>query len=135
MFRLILAVFLGSGTGGVFRYLVSLLSSRLSGTSMLSLGSLGPLPVATLAVNLAGCFLIGLFYAFAVRHSSGCSETVRLMLTTGFCGGLTTFSTFSQESLTLIQSGHIAGALLYIGVSLIAGLAAVYLGTLLIAPR
>ncbi len=135
MFRLILAVFLGSGTGGVLRYLVGLLFNRLSGASMQSLGSLGPLPVATLAVNLAGCFLIGLFYAFSVRYSSECSETVRLMLTTGFCGGLTTFSTFSQESLTLIQSGHIAGALLYIGVSLIAGLAAVDLGTLLFASR
>ncbi|MDE6100766.1 MAG: fluoride efflux transporter CrcB [Paramuribaculum sp.] len=133
MVKLILSVFVGSGMGGVMRYLVNLATDRFFPAAS-RCGEM-PVPAATFAVNIAGCFLIGVFYAVLSRCSSSWPDSMRLMLTTGFCGGLTTFSTFSQESLTLIQNGHIACALLYIGVSLIAGLAAVYLGTLLISAR
>ena len=80
------------------------------------------LPWPTLAVNVAGCFLIALFYIVSGRwHLS--AET-RLLLTTGLCGGFTTFSTFSHEGLLLLRNGQYAAYAAYTGLSLLLGLAA-----------
>lgn len=105
----------GSFFGGIARYLVSY--------CMKSVGS--GFPWATLIVNVAGCLLIGLLWAFFSRiHASSLS----LFLIVGFCGGFTTFSSFSKESLALIQSGDYSSFFLYVLGSVVLGLLAVFVG-------
>ncbi|MCQ2367880.1 MAG: fluoride efflux transporter CrcB [Kiritimatiellae bacterium] len=114
----ILLVALGSAAGGVVRYLVGTL-----------IPTAGGFPFATLSVNIAGSFLIGLFSGLLARFSGGASaETLRLVLVVGFCGGFTTFSTFSNETLRLIESSHYLAAALYVLASVLAGLLAVFFG-------
>ena len=107
-------VFLAGGCGSVLRYLV-----RLAVPSAL-------FPWATIGVNVAGSFAIGLFGALAARF--GWSEVVRLALTVGLCGGFTTFSTFSREALALMTSGRWGAFTLYVSGSVILGIAAAALG-------
>lgn len=120
--REILCVFIGGGTGSVIRFMASLLWRHLQ---------LHPryaamiMPWPTLAVNLCGCLLISLFYVLSAKWNL--SAEMRLLLTTGFCGGLTTFSTFSYETASLIQGGHYATALVYVAISLLMGVAAAIL--------
>lgn len=85
----------------------------------------GRLPLATLLINLAGAFALGLvtgIFAQPVQQST------RLLLGTGFLGGFTTFSTLSYESLTLFRRGETRVAWLNVGVSLVGGLALAALG-------
>lgn len=84
-------------------------------------------PWATLAVNLAGCFLIGLLWGLFSRNWSDNSSWA-LFLTVGVCGGFTTFSTFSKESLLLLQGGNIWAFTAYVAISIIAGIALVAVG-------
>ena len=84
-------------------------------------------PWATLTANVAGCFLIGLFHALSSRLHL--SAEVRLMLTTGLCGGFTTFSTFCNENLTLLRQGYTSTFVLYTGLSLASGIGAVWAGS------
>lgn len=92
----IVSVFVGAGLGALLRWL---LGSRLN--------PLFPaLPLGTLAANLLGGLLIGLALAWLARHPSVPPE-IRLFLITGFLGGLTTFSTFSAEVVTLLSRGEI----------------------------
>lgn len=107
----------GSFIGGAARYLVSVM--------MKGIGK--GFPWATLAVNLAGCFLIGLLWGIFSRSASEGSRWA-LFLTVGLCGGFTTFSTFSKESLMMLQSGNFWGFAGYIVLSVIAGIACVALG-------
>ena len=118
MLKSVLLVGAGSFAGGVLRYLVSLL---MKGT----FASL--FPWATLAVNLAGCFVIGVIYAFLARSGSA-SHALCLLLTTGFCGGFTTFSAFANEGLMMLQSGNIGAFLAYVLTSVFAGVAMVAFG-------
>ena len=93
MTRLLIAIFLGGGTGSVLRYCVQMmLHERIVPYSF---------PWATFTVNILGSFLIGLFYTLSARFNL--STEVRLLLTTGLCGGFTTFSTFSNDGLILIK--------------------------------
>ena len=85
------------------------------------------MPLATLCVNLVGCFLIGLFSAMPVRLP-GMGKHLSLLLTVGICGGFTTFSTFSNETLIMFRGGQPLLALAYIGANVVAGLLLVYLG-------
>ena len=96
------------------RYLAALLLAR---------HYTGSIPLATLVVNLVGCFLIGFLIGL-------CSETghLRLLFITGFCGGFTTFSTFTAESYTMFREGAYGLALLYIAGSVLIGLLALWLG-------
>lgn len=112
-------VIVGSGSiiGGAARYLISLV--------MKGIGK--GFPWATLAVNLVGCFLIGLLWGIFSRNASESSKWT-LFLTVGLCGGFTTFSTFSKEALMMLQSGNILGFTGYIALSVIAGIALVALG-------
>ncbi len=107
----------GSFIGGAARYLVSVLIKGIGKGS----------PWATLAVNLAGCFLIGLLWGYFSRSASESSKWA-LFLTVGLCGGFTTFSTFSKEALMMLQSGNFWGFAGYIALSVIAGIAFVALG-------
>ncbi len=113
-------VFFGGGLGSVCRYLlVKLVPYSGSG-----------FPWATFAANLLACALlgIGLGLAYGTRPGGGWPTGARLLLLTGFCGGFSTFSTFSAETLTLIRSGEIGVAAVYVLLSLILGGAAVWGG-------
>jgi len=90
-----------------------------------------PFPFGTFAVNIVGSFLIGLFYAVSEKGNLMNSEW-RLFLTTGFCGGFTTFSTFSFETLSLLKDGNYAYAILYVVLSVILGIAGVFAGMFII---
>jgi len=84
-------------------------------------------PLGTLAVNLAGCLLIGFLSQLADARNAFTPE-VRLLVFTGILGGFTTFSTFSNETMDLLRSGQILPAVLNTGLHVFAGLAAVWLG-------
>jgi CrcB protein len=85
------------------------------------------LPIGTLIANLAGAFIMGLALGYYSKHTSWPIEW-RFFIQTGFLGGLTTFSTFSGESLTLIQRGAFGWALAHIGANLVGSLALCALG-------
>jgi CrcB protein len=84
-------------------------------------------PAGTLTVNLLGCFLLGAVGQFGLNHLS-MPPDVRIGLTTGLMGGFTTFSTFGWESVRMLETGEWARALLYIGASVLGGLAAMMIG-------
>lgn len=123
--REILCVFLGGGLGSVLRYMIGMMQAHLRLNPISTLGqTLFPWP--TMTANVLGCLLIGLFYSLSSRL--GWSVEVRLLLTTGLCGGFTTFSTFSNEGLQLLRSGHLSLFVIYSCLTLIFGLGAVALG-------
>lgn len=123
MLKFILAVFVGSGLGGVCRYLLTDVVGRY-------LSPQSGLFWFTLVVNVVGCLLIGVLYGSIDRGIVLSAET-KLLLTTGFCGGLTTFSTFAREGIDLFYSGQVMTALLYISMSVILGLVAAAGGLML----
>jgi CrcB protein len=104
--------------GSVARYWVSGAVHRLSGSGF---------PVGTLAVNVLGSFVIGFVMALALEREA-VGPNARLFLTVGFCGGFTTMSTFSYETLALIRDGQAGFALANVAVSVGASLAATWLG-------
>lgn len=117
MIKELLIVGAGSFVGGGLRYAVS---QALHGTC-------AAFPLGTFAVNVLGCLLIG-FISGLDLPGSWLSPATRLLLTTGFCGGFTTFSTFINEGSTLLGRGSYCAALLYAGLSLALGLLAVAAG-------
>lgn len=117
MLNNIICVALGGALGSVCRYLVSKWLQEAASVAF---------PVGTLAVNVLGCLLIGIFYAMAERHGMGGS--LKLLLTVGFCGGFTTFSTFMNENLTLLRSDQLLTAAMYAAASVALGLIAVWAG-------
>ena len=121
LLKTILAVGAGSFLGGAGRYLVSWAMKGLN----------KGFPWATLAVNLAGCFLIGLFWGVFSKNGTEGSNWA-LFLTVGFCGGFTTFSTFSKEALMMLQSGNLWGFAGYVAFSVVVGIALVALGYFLV---
>ncbi len=122
MFRNILLVGLGGGIGSIARYLCQ----RALGSWFLN-----PFPVGTFVVNVTGCLLIGLIHGIAVKNNILNPEW-RLLLTTGFCGGFTTFSTFAYENADLLRVGNFLYPALYISLSILLGVAAVFAGNALI---
>ncbi len=100
----ILAVALGGALGSVLRFLVSKAVQDRVGINF---------PLGTLTVNLVGAFLIGLFFAVLVEKIT-LSPEARAMLITGLLGGLTTFSTFSYESVSLLREGEFFLFLVYV---------------------
>jgi CrcB protein len=122
VFQNVLLIALGGGIGSVARYFVQ----KWIFTSFPH-----PFPFGTFIVNIAGCFLIGLFYALSEKGNL-LSPGMRLLLTTGLCGGFTTFSTFAYENFNLLKTGDFIYTILYAAGSVILGLVAVYLGILII---
>ncbi len=115
--RLLILIGFGSFIGGSLRYLLSLgVQSKFLTT----------FPIGTLTVNILGCFLIGIIFGLSERINL--SPEWRLFLATGICGGFTTFSAFSIETLAMLKEGQLFYGFSYIGLSVILGLIAVYLG-------
>ncbi|MBE5074887.1 fluoride efflux transporter CrcB [Erythrobacteraceae bacterium E2-1 Yellow Sea] len=85
-------------------------------------------PWATLAANVVGSMAMGLLAGWLARHGSAQGEQYRLLLGVGLLGGFTTFSSFSLEMMLLVERGQPGLAASYAGVSVLAGLAALYLG-------
>jgi CrcB protein len=113
----ILLVAAGGAIGSVFRYAVSLLMRPEHSLAF---------PVHTFAVNILGCFVIGLVFSFMVTTPQ--EQLLRLFIMTGILGGFTTFSSFGLESVYLFQNGASTKAILYIVLSNILGIGAVWLG-------
>lgn len=90
-------------------------------------------PFATFAVNIVGCFLIGILAEITLRNEI--HSSVRLFMITGILGGFTTFSAFGLESVSLLRAGHIPLAITYILSSVVGGCTATLLGMLLVAQR
>ena len=109
----------GAGAVGCgARYLVSLWANARLGTAF---------PYGTLIVNVAGSFLIALVIELSIRLASF-PPNLRLALTTGFMGGLTTYSSFNQESTTLLLGGHAGRGLANLAITVLGCLAAGLLG-------
>ena len=115
---MILAIAIGGAAGSVLRYLITVWMKHVT----------AQVPVATLLINVTGCFLLGLFAR--TLNASGSSPVIRVALTVGFCGGFTTFSTFSAEFVTLVQEGRVARALAYVLTSVVVGILATASGLL-----
>lgn len=111
-------VAVGGALGSVVRFLVSVAMQRSSG---------GLFPIGTLVINITGSFLLGFLMRYALGSSSITPE-VQALLTTGFCGGYTTFSTFSYESVALIETGQYGRAGWYVGLSVGVSLCATMAG-------
>jgi CrcB protein len=103
-----LCAVLGSAAGGGARYLIGVWAARRFG---------GGFPYGTLIVNLVGCFLMA-FVMYAAMNLASFPTNLRVALTTGFLGGLTTYSAFNHETSTLLHAGATRTALLNAGVTL-----------------
>lgn len=108
----ILWVGLGGFIGSVLRYGVSHLVQVNVTTTF---------PLGTLLINLAGCFLIGIILGFTMSHPGGISQSGKLFLTTGICGGFTTFSAFSVETFSMLEKGEPVYAGIYVLASVLGG--------------
>lgn len=119
----VLWVSIGSFFGGGMRFLVSKVVQAYSVLSF---------PFGTMAVNVLGCLLIGFLSGLTWSEDNGVlTPGMKLLLTTGFCGGFTTFSTFMNESSALLKDGQYACVMLYVFGSLVLGLLAVLAGHLM----
>ena len=119
MWKDILYVGIGGGIGSIFRFIVSRLVIRYMSAEWTFAG--------TLAVNITGCFLIGILVGWMLAHQPD-NQIFRLLFIVGFCGGYTTFSTFAYENLRLIETNQWGLFALYTLASVILGLIAVWGG-------
>ena len=121
----IAAISIGASCGAIFRWLLGL-----------QLNTLFPaIPLGTLAANLIGGYLIGIAVGFFNEYPAApfVSPEMRLLIITGFLGGLTTFSTFSAEVVSLLQEGRIVWALGSIGLHLIGSILLTIVGIMTIS--
>lgn len=114
-------VFFGGGLGSVARWSIArwLIPKE------------GDFPLGTFMANIIACLVLGLLMGYHIKQPL--AHQHRLLLMIGFCGGFSTFSTFSAEILNLLKSSNHLLAFAYVGSSLIAGLVAVYIGLKLIS--
>jgi len=119
--RLIFAIGAGSFIGGVSRYLLS---------QFVQVRFYSAFPYGTLFVNILGCLLIGIVFGLSERGNM--SPDWRLFLATGILGGFTTFSAFSNETVSMLRDGQFLPASIYIGASIVLGLLATIIGIFII---
>lgn len=122
MLKISLLVGLGGFLGSIARFLSQRWVSQWLSVSF---------PFGTFIVNIVGCFLIGIFFGISEKTNTFSPE-LRMFLTTGFCGGFTTFSTFSMDGIMLLRNAQYGYLGLYIGGSVILGVAATFLAIALI---
>ena len=120
MIKSILFVGLGGAAGSILRYLVSVLTGRM-------MSSIHPFPIGTFIVNMVGCLLVGCLLGVFEQRQLVDSQ-LKFLLITGFCGGFTTFSAFSAETIRLFESGHIILGILYVIISVLFGLFVAWAG-------
>lgn len=116
MIKAILAICIGASSGALLRWQ---LSEKLN--------KLNWLPLGTLAANLIAGYIIGIAMAFFSQHTT-LSNEAKLLIITGFCGGLSTFSTFSSEIVKEIQVGQLQSALILILVHVVGSVLMTFLG-------
>jgi CrcB protein len=121
MLTTIAVLALGATLGASLRYYVTLWAAELLGLAF---------PYGTFLVNICGCLLLGGFIELSTHWTM--SPQLRLLIATGFCGSLTTFSTFGYETVLLLSNDTYGLAALNVIVSVLVGLLAVYLGVLLV---
>ena len=109
-------VFLGGGVGSMLRYGIGQYFASYDSN----------FPIGTFLSNILACLVLGILLGIQIKNNL--SPNQGLLFMTGFCGGFSTFSTFSAETLKLFQNQQIGLALFYVGGSVICGLIAVYLG-------
>jgi CrcB protein len=114
---ILLLIAVGGAVGSVLRYVIGRALQGLSGSGF---------PVGTLVVNIVGCFLIGVFVRFLLNMQT--SPEVRALLVVGFCGGFTTFSTFTYETVGLIEGGNYGRAATYVVASVVICILATFAG-------
>ncbi len=103
-----LLVFLGGGLGSISRYGIGLIFNERIKQSF---------PWATFSINIIACFILGILTAWIATKSN--DSQMRLLIGIGFCGGFSTFSTFSAESIALLQRGEWLNTILYIAATVI----------------
>ena len=118
MIKNLLLVLLGGGLGSIARYLLSYFFTK---------NNVSNFPWATFMANSLGCLLIGLLFGYIQKNNLQ-NETLKLLLITGFCGGFTTFSTFSLENIQFIQNQNYNLAIIYTLASISIGFLAVIIG-------
>ena len=117
-----LIVFIGSGFGGMLRYGISVFMLRRFGMAF---------PYGTLLINVVGCLAMGILAEFFLARS-GLSQDLKLFLTTGIIAGFTTFSTFSLDTVLLVERGQWNLAALYVVASFALSIAALVSGVALV---
>jgi fluoride exporter len=116
----LIPIAVGSALGGMARYAMTTVVNDRANAAF---------PVGTLAVNVLGCLLIGILIELL---GARVSHATQVFLTTGFCGGFTTFSTFSFETVYLFEQGLWQRAVLYTGLSVAGGLGAFWIGAAIV---
>ena len=116
--RLLWYVGIGAAVGGISRYLLAGFVQQRAGADF---------PVGTLVINVTGSLVLGFIMRIALQ-TGAVSPEIRALLTTGFCGGYTTFSTFSYETAQLVEDGEYARAAIYVGSSVAVALLFTFLG-------
>lgn len=117
-----LLIFLGGGTGSVFRFYVMGWVAQRAGLAF---------PYGTLTVNILGSVAMGLFIGWLARYAPPNAHDLRTLIAVGFLGGFTTFSAFSLDTVSLIERGQWGAAALYIALSIILCVGGLFAGLLL----
>jgi CrcB protein len=123
MFRAAIIVGIGGFLGSVLRFISTTFFQKVFGTTF---------PLGTLIVNLVGSLLIGFLLGLFERGSL-ISPDLRIFLTVGFCGGFTTFSTFTNDTVNLVNDNELLYLMLYMGLSIFAGISFTFIGKNLVS--